>query len=204
MREYRCLKRILRMHIMPCCYDQVVTWVGYSWMLQDWGRTMSTSGRGMTVASATAFHQPCPSPKTADKGANISAPKSTPAVKTIRCHLSTNFNAPESTPLSLTLTVTMTTDYFLTRRQSGLSDAVDSPISPASSQARSNPLTTKVTSVLSASYADSDIRDALNLLDKRGVQNSSETRRQLRLDVQKEVIESNGDIIREFGHVAEV
>lgn len=65
-------------------------------------------------------------------------------------------------------------------------------------------MTTKVTSVLSASYADSDIRDALNLLDKRGVQNSSETRRQLRLDVQKEVIESNGDIIREFGHVAEV
>jgi hypothetical protein len=65
-------------------------------------------------------------------------------------------------------------------------------------------LTTKVTSVLSASYADSDIRDALNLLDKRGVQNSSETRRQLRLDVQKEVIESNGGIIREFGHVAEV
>jgi hypothetical protein len=118
--------------------------------------------------------------------------------------LSTNFNAPESTPLSLTLTVTMTTDYFLTRKQSGLSDAVNSPISPASSQARSNPLTTKVTSVLSASYADSDIRDALNLLDKRGVQNTSETRRQLRLDVQKEVIESNGDIIREFGHVAEV
>jgi hypothetical protein len=165
---------------------------------------MSTSGRGMTVASATAFHQPCASPKTADKGANLSVPKNTPAVKTIHCHLSTNFNAPESTPLSLTLTVTMTTDYFLTRKQSGLSDAVNSPISPASSQARSNPLTTKVTSVLSASYADSDIRDALNLLDKRGVQNTSETRRQLRLDVQKEVIESNGDIIREFGHVAEV
>jgi hypothetical protein len=98
----------------------------------------------------------------------------------------------------------MTTDYLLTRKHSGLSDAVDCPISPASSHARSNPLTTKVTSVLSASYADSDIRDALNLLDKRGVQNTSETRRQLRLDVQKEVIESNGDIIREFGHVAEV
>ena len=101
-------------------------------------------------------------------------------------------------------TITMTTDYFPTRKQSGLSDGVESPISPASSQARSNPLTTKVTSVLSASYADSDIRDALNLLDGRGLQNSPETRRQLRLDVQKEVIESNGDIIREFGHVAEV
>lgn len=94
------------------------------------------------------------------------------------------------------------TDYFLAR--SGVGDAVESPISPLNSQARSNPLTTKVTSVLSASYADSEIRDALSLLDQRGLQNSSETRRQLRLDVQKEVIESNGDVIREFGHVAEV
>lgn len=98
----------------------------------------------------------------------------------------------------------MTTDYLLARKQSGLSDGGDSPISPAGAQPRSNPLATKVTSVLSASYADSDIRDALNLLDIRGTQNNPETRRQIRLDVQKEVIESNGDIIREFGHVAEV
>lgn len=98
----------------------------------------------------------------------------------------------------------MSTDYFITRKQSGLSDGGDSPISPAGAQLRNNPLATKVTSVLSASYADSDIRDALSLLDSRGVQNNSETRRQIRLDVQKEVIESNGDIIREFGHVSEV
>jgi hypothetical protein len=100
----------------------------------------------------------------------------------------------------------MSTDYFLARKESGLSpgDGLNSPISPTSGQARSNPLSTKVTSVLSASYADSDIRDALSLLDKRGLENKPETRRQLRLDVQKEVIESNGDIIREFGHVAEV
>ncbi|KAK6596985.1 hypothetical protein H4I96_09637 [Botrytis cinerea] len=96
----------------------------------------------------------------------------------------------------------MTADYF-TRKQShsGLSDGTDSPGTPLTS--RTNPLSSKVTSVLSASYADSDIRDALSLLDKRGIQNTAETRRQLRLDVQKEVIESNGDIIREFGHVAE-
>lgn len=97
----------------------------------------------------------------------------------------------------------MTSDYF-SRKQSysGFSDGTNSPGSPLIS--RTNPLSSKVTSVLSASYADSDIRDALSLLDKRGVQNTPETRRQLRLDVQKEVIESNGDIIREFGHVAEV
>ena len=99
----------------------------------------------------------------------------------------------------------MTSDFFLARKQSGLGEGFESPPSPTSPQAlRSNPLSAKVTSVLSASYADSDIRDALILLDNRGLENTSETRRQLRLDVQKEVIESNGDIIREFGHVAEV
>jgi hypothetical protein len=101
----------------------------------------------------------------------------------------------------------MASDYFITRRPSGVSDGLEAPPSPTSSSSqasRSNPLSAKVTSVLSASYADSDIRDALKLLDQRNLQNSSETRRQIRLDVQKEVIESNGDIIREFGHVAEV
>ena len=98
----------------------------------------------------------------------------------------------------------MTTDYFLTRKASGLTDGFDSPTSPTGTQPRSNPLASKVTSVLSASYTDSDIRDALTLLDKRNIQNNAETRRQLRLDVQKEVLESNGDIVREFGQVAEV
>jgi conserved oligomeric Golgi complex subunit 6 len=98
----------------------------------------------------------------------------------------------------------MTTN-LMTRKVSGASDNVELLSSPTGAQAlRSNPLSAKVTSVLSASYADSDIRDALDLLDKRHVQNTAETRRQLRLDIQKEVIESNGDIIREFGHVAEV
>ena len=58
--------------------------------------------------------------------------------------------------------------------------------------------------MLSASYADLEIRDALKLLDERGVESNAETRRQLRLDIQKDVIDSNGDIIREFGLVAEV
>jgi hypothetical protein len=58
--------------------------------------------------------------------------------------------------------------------------------------------------VLSASYADLEIRDALETLDSRGVENTSETRRQLRLDVQKEVVQCNGEIIKDFGQVAEV
>ncbi|GAP89818.1 putative oligomeric Golgi complex subunit 6 [Rosellinia necatrix] len=83
------------------------------------------------------------------------------------------------------------------------------PLSPgiSSSSGQSgrgtNPISSKVTSVLSTSYADSEFREALALLDERGISNSAETRRQLRLDVQKEVIESNGQIIGEFGRVAD-
>lgn len=67
-----------------------------------------------------------------------------------------------------------------------------------------NPFSTKVTAVLSTSFADTDFRDALVLLDERGVVNTPETRRQLRLDLQKELIDSNGEIINQFGKVAEV
>ncbi len=58
--------------------------------------------------------------------------------------------------------------------------------------------------MLSSSYADTEFREALALLDERGVSNTPETRRQLRLDLQKEVIDSNGEIIDEFARVAEV
>lgn len=77
------------------------------------------------------------------------------------------------------------------------------PTTPGLALRSANPLSSKVTSVLSTSYADSEFRDALGLLDERGLGNMTETRRQLRLDVQKEVIESNGEVIAEFGRVAE-
>ncbi|TDZ28613.1 Conserved oligomeric Golgi complex subunit 6 [Colletotrichum spinosum] len=66
-----------------------------------------------------------------------------------------------------------------------------------------NPLSSKVTTILSTSYADSDFRDALQLLDGRGLLNTPETRRQLRLDLQREVIESNGHVVSQFGRVAD-
>ncbi|KAI0388706.1 oligomeric complex COG6 [Xylariaceae sp. FL0594] len=75
--------------------------------------------------------------------------------------------------------------------------------SPGMSSKATNPLSSKVTAVLSSVYADAELRQALSLLDERGVGSSSHTRRQLRLDVQKEVIETNGQIISEFGRVAE-
>ena len=87
-----------------------------------------------------------------------------------------------------------------------ISQDVLSPTTPSVSVSTrsSNALSSRITSVLSASYADLDIRDALETLDARGIQNTPETRRQLRLDIQKEVIQCNGEIVKDFGQVAEV
>lgn len=93
------------------------------------------------------------------------------------------------------------TSYFPSGASNGPSPA-SSPLSPPSQ--RSSALSNRLTSVLSASYADSDIRDALETLSIRGIHNTAETRRQLRLDVQKEVVECNAEIVRDFGKVAEV
>ena len=61
----------------------------------------------------------------------------------------------------------------------------------------------KITSALSTSVADLEIRDALQTLDARGVQNTQETRRNLRVDIEKEIIDRNADIVNDFGLVAE-
>ena len=54
------------------------------------------------------------------------------------------------------------------------------------------------------SYADLEMRDALETLDAQGVRNTAETRRQIRFGIQKEVIQCNGEIVKDFGEVAEV
>ena len=86
---------------------------------------------------------------------------------------------------------------------SGISSADSYPQPPATPKGIT-PLTSKVTSVLSTTHSDAEFRDALSLLDQRGIQNDAETRRRVRLDLQKEVIDSNGEVIAEFGRVAEV
>ncbi|KAI4234559.1 MAG: hypothetical protein LQ349_003726, partial [Xanthoria aureola] len=68
---------------------------------------------------------------------------------------------------------------------------------------RSVALSNKLSGVLSVSYADSEIRDALHLLDLKNVQNTPDLRRSIRSDLQKDVIECNSSIVREFGQVAE-
>ncbi|KIW50561.1 hypothetical protein PV05_09360 [Exophiala xenobiotica] len=86
------------------------------------------------------------------------------------------------------------------------SGTLDSPVTPGGdgvSARRTNALSTKLTGVLSSSYADYEIRDALRLLDARGVHNDEETRRNLKLNAQKEVIDCNAKIVDDFGQVAE-
>ena len=85
-----------------------------------------------------------------------------------------------------------------------LSENLDDRLTASSTPQKSNALSNKLSSVLSASYADSEIRDALHDLDEKGIRNTAETRRRLRLDAQKEVIQRNGTVIQDFGHVAEV
>ncbi|KAL1841018.1 hypothetical protein VTJ49DRAFT_7534 [Mycothermus thermophilus] len=75
--------------------------------------------------------------------------------------------------------------------------------SPSLAGKAANPLSSKVVTVLSSSYTDTEFREALGLLDERGISNTAETRRRLRLDLQKEVIDSNGEIIDDFAKVAE-
>jgi hypothetical protein len=101
----------------------------------------------------------------------------------------------------------MSTSYFQERGTPA--SASQNGLSPASPHVGTgsrgvNALSSRITSVLSASYADLEIRGALETLDERSIQNTAETRRQIRLDVQKEVIECNGEIVKDFGQVAEV
>jgi len=74
---------------------------------------------------------------------------------------------------------------------------MDSSASSSASQQR-------LASVLSASYIDADIRNALSVLDMRFVENTAESRRQLRVNIQGDVIRSNAQIVRDFALVAEV
>lgn len=101
----------------------------------------------------------------------------------------------------------MATSYFQ-ERPTPVSQEVLSPASPqvgtGAASRSANALSSRITNVLSASYADLEIRDALETLDTRSVKNTAETRRQIRLNVQKEVIQCNGEIVKDFGEVAAV
>ena len=86
-------------------------------------------------------------------------------------------------------------------------DAIDSPLSASGesfASRKANALSTKLATVLSSSYADSEIREALRLLDLRHTNNAEDTKYNLKQNVQREVIDANGLIVEDFGQVAEV
>ena len=83
-------------------------------------------------------------------------------------------------------------------------DSYDDRLTATPMQQRSHVLSGKISDILSASYADAGIKHALQTLDATGTHNTPEFRRRLRLDVQKEVIDCNAEIIDQFGTVAEV
>ncbi|KAK9468110.1 oligomeric Golgi complex subunit 6 [Lipomyces arxii] len=82
-------------------------------------------------------------------------------------------------------------------------DANKSPASPSvPSVSRSNVLSLKLSEILSTSYLDSGIRDALQLLGERIQENTPEIRRQFRANVEAEVIEANGQVLEQFSKIA--
>lgn len=91
--------------------------------------------------------------------------------------------------------------FKITNGVNSRDERIRAPIVPSQ---RSNPLSQKISSILSASYVDTEIREALRNLDAKNIQNSPETRRRLRYDFQKEMIDCDGGIISEFGQVAKV
>ena len=103
----------------------------------------------------------------------------------------------------------MTTTPFLSSLEGYSSTDLDSPLTAtvgadglAPTSKRSTALTAKLTSVLSLSYSDHEIRDVLRILDSRAISNDEDTRRALKADAQREVIECNARIVDDFGVVA--
>ncbi|KAL8797432.1 MAG: hypothetical protein Q9195_000248 [Heterodermia aff. obscurata] len=84
-----------------------------------------------------------------------------------------------------------------------INDPYDDRLTGTHLHQRGKVLSGKITNVLSVSYADTEIRDALRALESTNVYNSPDIRRRLHLEVQKEVIDCNGEIIDQFATVAE-
>jgi hypothetical protein len=89
--------------------------------------------------------------------------------------------------------------------KTAMSPDPESPLTPSTplASSRSTALSTRITSVLSASYSDLEIRDALSILDKSAFKNTSEARRTVRLAIQEDVLKRNGQILDDFAGVAD-
>ncbi|KPI42984.1 Conserved oligomeric Golgi complex subunit 6 [Cyphellophora attinorum] len=84
-------------------------------------------------------------------------------------------------------------------------DGLLSPEGDGSSVRRANALSARISTVLSTSYADTEIRQALRLFELRQTQggsNASYGSSDLKALAEKEVVDSNAQVVDDFGHVA--
>lgn len=84
---------------------------------------------------------------------------------------------------------------------------LDSPLSPnenGSAAKKANALSSKLSTVLSSSYADPEIREALRLFDRQDLHQRTRNGQNLKSIAEKEVIDANARILEDFGDVAEV
>lgn len=79
----------------------------------------------------------------------------------------------------------------------------DADLTDTASVRRGQALSNKLNSVLSSSYADSEIREALRLYDLRYAANK-DIELDLRYESQREVIEANARIVNDFSKVVKV
>ena len=79
----------------------------------------------------------------------------------------------------------------------------DADLTDTASSRRGQALSNKLNSVLSSSYADSEIREALRLYDLRYAANK-DIELDLRYEAQREVIEANARIVNDFSKVVKV
>jgi len=67
---------------------------------------------------------------------------------------------------------------------------------------RGNAVQNRISSILSTSYSDLETKNVLQTLDSRKI--TSNDRKDLRLDLDQELIKSNGDVVKDFSQVAQV
>lgn len=80
-----------------------------------------------------------------------------------------------------------------------------SPASPTvATTSRHHALSSRISSVLSLSYVDTDVDSALQTLDLQGTPDLAELRQKFRQSVQRQVIDENAVVVRDFSQVSKV
>ncbi|KAF1809000.1 oligomeric complex COG6 [Eremomyces bilateralis CBS 781.70] len=82
------------------------------------------------------------------------------------------------------------------------SASTDATLAEGPSFPRGSTVSSRISNILSVSYADQAIRDALQTLQSRGASDYNQVRRHFYHDVQKETIQCNAEVVQDFGKIA--